>query len=121
MPAPVLGLLAAGMVWLTTAIGIIVGKLIAESGRYLFRAAAVTAMAAAFIIAFNVMYQTVKSVLNVGVSYAQASQASLGVNLDFALCLIPSTLAEAITVLFSVMIQAVAVRWTRLVLFAKLA
>jgi len=105
-----------------TAFGTLISSVIGQmSSKYLFRAVAVTAMAGAFWVAFEVMYSAIKSALGVAVGYAVASQATLGVSLDFGLCLIPSTLPEAITVIFAVMIQAVAVRWTRMVLFAKLA
>lgn len=108
--------------WIAAGLGVAFSSVIGEmSSKYAFRALAVTAMAGAFMVAFQIMYTTVQTVLQQAVGIAQSSQASMGITLDFALCIIPSTLPEAITVMFSVMLQAVAVRWTRQVLFAKLA
>lgn len=117
-----MGLIIKILKWFGVALGTMLGITIGElSKKYVFRAAAVAAMAYAYYLAFNVTYTTVKGMITSAVGHAQGGSGVVANGIEIAMCLLPSTLPEAITVLLGIGVQALAIKWTRMVLFAKLA
>jgi len=111
----------SALAWFGSAVVTFFSGIASDVRRYALRALAVAAAAGSFWISFNIIYDGVKGTLDSVVSQIQGAQGSFGFTMQLGLCMMPSTLPDAMSVLFGVALAAVTVKWIREILFLKLA
>jgi hypothetical protein len=108
--------------WIASALAQLVGGVGQTVRAYAMRAAAVAAAAGAFWLAFNNSYNLAKAGWDAaGAAVASAAGSAGGAAGAMIMCVLPSSFPTAVSVVFAVLLNAIAVRWVRQIIFAKLA
>lgn len=118
---PLLLAIGAALIWIAKALGQFLLTTAFEVRKYAFKALAVAAAAGAFWIAFSAIYTGVKASLETVGAQVSTAFGSMGFSTDLGACLIPSTLPDALSALFGIVLAAVTTKWIRTVIFAKIA
>jgi hypothetical protein len=89
--------------------------------RYTVRAAAVAALAIAFYAVFNATFDFLQDKIDGALVSLSQSTSGIGTTLALFACMLPQSAAAAFSTLFSIVLLAVGLKWTRMLMFAKLA